>query len=257
MSKTSIFSAIPKLDYEEKAETINKEEFIKTIKSRRSIRSFTSEKVEEKDMMECLELALLAPTSSNLQCWEFYWVKDPSKKEQLKKYCLGQPAASTAQELVVCVARTDTWKENAKQIVSNFENSERKVPKAVLSYYRKIVPLAYNQGVFGLFGVFKRFILYFRGIKKVTPREPTSNSDMRVWAHKTTALACENLMLSLRAYGYDSCPMEGMDSKRIKALLNLPSGAEICMVISAGKRASNGVYGKRLRLKSEKFIKVV
>ena len=67
MSKTSIFSAIPKLDYEEKAETINKEEFIKTIKSRRSVRSFTSEKVLEKDMMECLELALLAPTSSNLQ----------------------------------------------------------------------------------------------------------------------------------------------------------------------------------------------
>ena len=30
------------------------------------------------------------------------------------------------------------------------------------------------------------------------------------------ALACENLMLALRAYGYDSCPMEGMDSKRIK-----------------------------------------
>ena len=131
------------------------------------------------------------------------------------------------------------------------------MPKAVLSYYRKIVPLAYNQGLFGLFGVLKRFILYFRGIKKVTPREPTSNSDMRVWAHKTTALACENLMLSLRAYGYDSCPMEGMDSKRIKRLLNLSSGAEICMVISAGKRASNGVYGKRLRLKSEKFIKVV
>ena len=36
---------------------------------------------------------------------------------------------------------------------------------------------------------------------------------MAVWAHKSTALACENLMLSLRAYGYDSCPMEGMDSK--------------------------------------------
>ena len=42
-------------------------------------------------------------------------------------------------------------------------------------------------------------------------------------------------MLSLRAYGYDSCPMEGMDSSKIKKLLGLRSPAEISMVISAGK----------------------
>ena len=257
MSKSSIFSTIPELNYKENTPDINTDEFIKTIKSRRSVRSFTDDPIPEDVMMSCLELALLAPTSSNLQCWEFYWVKDSTKKQKLKKYCLGQPAASTAQELVVCVARTDTWKKNNQQILSNFENSDRKVPKAVLSYYRKIVPLAYNQGFLGLFGLFKRLVIFFRGIKKVTPREPTSFADMRVWAHKTTALACQNLMLSLRAYGYDSCPMEGMDSKRIKKLLDLPKGAQVSMVISAGKRASNGVYGKRLRLNSERFIKVV
>ena len=257
MSKSSIFSTIPELNYKENTPDINTDEFIKTIQSRRSVRSFTDDPIPEDVMMSCLELALLAPTSSNLQCWEFYWVKDSTKKQKLKKYCLGQPAASTAQELVVCVARTDTWKKNNQQILSNFENSDRKVPKAVLSYYRKIVPLAYNQGFLGLFGLFKRLVIFFRGIKKVTPREPTSFADMRVWAHKTTALACQNLMLSLRAYGYDSCPMEGMDSKRIKKLLDLPKGAQVSMVISAGKRASNGVYGKRLRLNSERFIKVV
>ena len=55
-----------------------------------------------------------------------------------------------------------------------------------------------------------------RGIKKPTPREPYNKRGMAIWAHKSTALACENLMLSLRAYGYDSCPMEGINSKRIK-----------------------------------------
>ena len=64
-------------------------------------------------------------------------------------------------------------------------------------------------------------------------------------------------MLSLRAFGYDSCPMEGIDSYRIKKLLKLPKTAQICMVISVGKRASNGVYGKRFRLNKDKFIKVV
>ena len=77
---------------------------------------------------------------------------------------------------------------------------------------------------------------------------------MRVWAHKSTALACENLMLAFRAFGYDSCPMEGFDPKRVKKLLNLPKKAEVCMIISAGKRAENGVFTPRIRMKRDKFI---
>jgi len=64
-------------------------------------------------------------------------------------------------------------------------------------------------------------------------------------------------MLSLRAYGYDSCPMEGMDSKRIKKILSLPTDAVVVMGISAGKRAEDGVYGKQIRLPSSQFIKEI
>ena len=72
---------------------IDKNEFIKTVKSRRSVRTFTNEPVLEEDMRACLELTVLAPNSSNLQPWEFYWVRDKVKKEKLVHYCLGQPAA--------------------------------------------------------------------------------------------------------------------------------------------------------------------
>ena len=64
-------------------------------------------------------------------------------------------------------------------------------------------------------------------------------------------------MLSMRAYGFDTCPMEGFDSSRLKKTLKLPKKAQICMVISAGSRAKNGVYGKRFRLNKERFIKIV
>ena len=128
-----------------------------------------------------------------------------------------------------CVARTDTWKRNRKKILKNL-NKEENLSKSAKAYYNKIVPIVYSQGLFGILGFFKKIFVSIVGVFRVIPREPTSNSDMRVWAHKTTALACENLMLALRAYGYDSCPMEGMDSKKIKSLLKLPSGAEICMV---------------------------
>jgi len=64
-------------------------------------------------------------------------------------------------------------------------------------------------------------------------------------------------MLALRAYGFDSCPMEGMDPERIRRMLDLPRAAEVCMVISAGKRAPNGVYGNRIRFDQDFFVKEV
>ncbi|MDG2343601.1 MAG: nitroreductase family protein [Flavobacteriales bacterium] len=243
--------------HKEPAEAINKEEFIKTIKSRRSVRIFNDEPVLEKDMKECLELTVLAPNSSNLQPWEFYWVKSEEKKQKLIEYCLGQPAASTAQELVVAVARPDFWKVNQKRMLDLIEEMGEKAPKSAKTYYKKIVPLAYNQGLLSIRGYLKKLIMEIRGIKIPTPREPYNKRGMAIWAHKSTALACENLMLSLRAYGYDSCPMEGMDSKRIKKLLRLSNPAEISMVISAGKRAENGVYGKQLRFDNKYFVQII
>ena len=38
-------------------------------------------------------------------------------------------------------------------------------------------------------------------------------------------------MISMAALGYDTCPMEGFDSVRLKSLLKLPKSAEISMVI--------------------------
>ena len=257
MSKSNnILQNIPKHNHIEPAIDIDKKEFIKLVKSRRSVRVFTDDIINPDDLMECLELALLAPTSSNLQCWEFYWVKNKEKKQRLKDYCLGQSAAKTAQELIVCVARMDTWKKNKNSIIKNLK-SNKSTPESAVQYYEKIVPFVYSQGLFGIVGFLKKILIFFIGIFRVIPREPNSFSDMRVWAHKTTALACENLMLALRAYGYDSCPMEGMDSKRIKRMLKLPSKAEVCMVISVGKRAENGVYGKRFRFDSNKVIKII
>ena len=196
-------------------------------------------------MRACLELTLLAPNSSNLQPWEFYWVRTAEKKKKLIDYCLGQPAASTAQELVVAVARPDNCKVNKKIILSNNDEIGEKETRTLRKYYGKIVTLAYQQGFLSIKGYLKKIAMELRGLKKPTPREPYNKKGMAIWAHKSTALACENLMLSLRAYGYDSCPMEGMDSSKIKKLLGLRSPAEISMVISAGKRAENGVYGNK------------
>jgi nitroreductase len=245
--KSDLFDQVPEFEHVSPAIETNAAEFEKVVRSRRSTRVYNSEPIPEAVMRKCLELTLLAPNSSNLQPWEFYWVRSAAQKKELVRFCLSQPAAKTAQELIVCVARLDTWKRNRQLMLHALQSVAGNVPESVLTYYRKIVPLAYGQGIFYLLSPFKKLLMNVMAWRRPLPRGPSSKADMRVWAHKSTALACENLMLSLRAFGFDSCPMEGFDEPRIRKLLKLPRAAEICMVVSAGKRAENGIYGQQIR----------
>ena len=152
MSKVDIFKKIPKFKFEEKAVKTNSAEFCKVAESRRSVRVYTEEKIPEDVMKKCLEIALLAPNSSNLQPWEFYWVKNKLKKAKLIKHCLSQPAAATAAELIVCVSRPDNWKKNNSKMLDLFDEAKKEKHKGAWQYYNKIAPLAYNQGPMGVFG---------------------------------------------------------------------------------------------------------
>ena len=80
---------------------------------------------------------------------------------------------------------------------------------------------------------------------------------MKTWSVKSAALAAQNLMLALRASGFDSCPLEGFDSRRVKKTLGLPHRAVVVMAIAAGKRDPERVYGPRLRFDRELFIREV
>ena len=253
--KETVFNSIPELNYTETTLEIDATEFCKVVESRRSVRVYDGTPIPEDIVNKCLDLALLAPNSSNLQPWEFHWVKSKNKKEQLIKACFSQPAASTAAELFVAVGRIKTWKKHAEQMLKYFATQEQKTPQSAISYYKKIVPLAYNLGPFGLLGLLKKIILPVIGIFNITPREPTSQMGMKLWASKSTALACENLMLAFRAHGFDTCPMEGLDSKRVAKILDLPRDAFVVMAISAGKREARGVYGPRVRFPRSQFIR--
>ena len=72
-------------------------------------------------------------------------------------------------------------------------------------------------------------------------------------AHKSAGLAAQNFMISMAAIGYDTCPMEGSDTLRVKNVLNLPRGAEITMVIGCGIRDEKGIYGPRFRVPFEEI----
>lgn len=231
---------------------IDVEEFRKVVRTRRSIRRFTSEPIPDAVLDDCLDLAMLAPNSSNLQPWEFFVVRTPELRDRLAYACLNQNAAKTAPVLIAIVARTDTWRENSRRNLAEWP--EAAMPRVVERYYSKLAPIHYNQGPFGLLGTAKRLAGTIAGLRRPVPRGPYSTAAMQVWASKSTALAAENLMLALRAHGFDSCPMEGFDECRVRKLLNLPADGLVVMVLAAGKRAANGVYHRQFRFSRDDFV---
>lgn len=241
--------------FEPAPQDIDVENFRKVIESRRSVRKFSAKPIPNDVLDACLDLALLAPNSSNLQPWSFYVVQSPAKKKQLVKACLNQLAAKTAQELIVCVARTDRLDEMAKMNIREFPFPE--APTAVQKYYR-IIPYNYKTGYFNSLGNFKKVAFKLaRSLDKQLPVTAFNPADAKLWATKTTALACENLVLALRAYGFDSCMMEGFDEPLVRKILHLNDQQYPVMVIGAGERAEDGVFFPQYRFDRELFIQKV
>jgi nitroreductase len=225
------------------------------INYRRSVRIYDPEKkIDSALVKKCIYQASLAPNSSNMQLWEFYHIKSKEAIQKIAPLCFNQNAARTAEELVIFVTRKDLWKKRKN---SNLQMIDRIFPpkpkseqssreKVSRNYYGKLIPFAYSDFL-GIFGFLKYLMILVIGLFKPIFRE-VRNSDMRIVAHKTCALAAENFMLSMAAEGYDTCPMEGSDTWRVKKVLNLPRGAEINMIVSCGIRKPEGVYGERFRI---------
>jgi nitroreductase len=81
------------------------------IKSRRSIRSFTSAPVEKQKLDTLLEAAKWAPSAGNTQARDFILISDKETKEKLAEAALGQNFVSEAPAvIVVCANRAKSAK---------------------------------------------------------------------------------------------------------------------------------------------------
>jgi nitroreductase len=229
--------------------------FYSAVESRRTIRDFLPEAVPQEVLDRCLDAARLAPSSSNLQPWEFVIIRDPEVRKLANAACLEQLPAKTAPLLLALVTRRDTWRRNRDELLRIFA-SRGPLRKSHESYYRRLLPLVYTTGPFGLLGPLKRLFSRVASLFKPTPNL-MSRSDIRVMAHKSTALAAATFMLALRAEGYDSCPMEGFDPWRAKALLGLPRGAEVNMFLAVGRRSDKGLWWDRTLMPREWTVREI
>jgi len=188
--------------------------------------------------------------------WEFYHITDKETLKKLSKACFDQNAAKTAVNMVVFVARRDKWRKRAKEnlnfLEDMFDQQEKegvdvaRRRKVSIRYYKNLMPTIYTD-FFGLIGFYKKILSFFIGLFRPIYREVLF-SDLKVITHKSVALAAQNFMLSMAEIGYDTCPMEGSDTTRVKKILKLPSKAEINMIVACGIRSEKGVYTERFRV---------
>lgn len=232
---------------------------LKAIHERRAVRKFEAAEIPEETRRAMLEAATLAPSSFNLQPYRFYWIASAEKRAEAARYCLGQRPATTASALVVAVADVGSWRETMASQVAWMKAGGVEAKKAA-EYAKKMekVKWFFLQGWFSMFGAMKWMILRVLNLVKIMGSVPASHGQMLAWATKGTALACENLMIAAEALGWQSCPMEGFDGRRLGRMLGLKRRRQaIAMVIAIGKRAKEFEAEPRWRRKLEETVTVI
>lgn len=213
------------------------------IVQRRAVKVFERVVISQGARERILEAARHAPSSFNAQPYRFYWVETAAKKAAVAKLCLEQAPAQTASVLVVVVADIGSMAATTQGQLEFMRRSDFAESK-IRDYERtaRIGRILFMPGPFGIFAVVKRALFWLVNLCRTSGVPPLSRQDLFKWATKSTSLACQNLMLAAEALGFNTCPMEGFDRRRLSQYLGLSAHHhEIVMVIAIGKKSGDYV----------------
>jgi len=176
---------------------------LQAIEQRRSIKQYdTTFEMPEADVQRLLDLALLSPTSFNIQNWRFVVVRDPVQKKALRAAAWDQAQVEEAHLTIVLCGDIDAWKKNPER-------------------YWKEVPQATQDVLVPMIGQFY---------------ENSGERVQRDEVMRSCGIAAQTLMLAAKAMGYDSNPMIGFDPEKVAELINLPNDHAIGMILVIGKQ---------------------
>lgn len=177
------------------------------IETRRSIRKYVQEPMNQDDLHEILRLASLAPSAWNAQTWRFAVVQTPEMKEMLREAAYGQAQVGSAPAVIV--------------VYSDMEDTLQTVEDTAHP----------GMGDAGRSGQRKTFDTHFGSL-------PVAERGQ--WGLSQANIAFGFLMLAARSMGYDTVPMLGFDPAKVRELLNLPEHVQFAGILPIGKRAEEG-----------------
>ena len=215
------------------------ENILDAIFQRRAVKLFEPVIIAPGARERILDAACHAPSSFNLQPYKLYWVESAVKKAAVTKLCLEQVPAQTASALVVVVADIESMPATTQGQLEWMRRNN--FPESKIRDYRRtarIGRILFMPGPFGIFAAVKRALFWLLNLCHASGIPPLSRQDLFKWATKSTSLACQNLMLAAEALGFNTCPMEGFDRRRLLQYLSLSARYhEVVMVIAIGRKS--------------------
>ncbi|GAB4536975.1 MAG: NADH dehydrogenase [Pleurocapsa sp.] len=181
---------------------------IKAITTRRAARAFLPDPIPDEILKEIFRLSLQSPSGYNLQPWRFIVVKEQANKDKLRACAFDQPQVSQAPVVLICCG---------DRRVNNPE------------YIEEIIQLGIAAG-----GVNEKYADYMRGaIPQLFEYQPSFTS-LEAWTNRHTMLAVAYLTIVAKAFGVDSCPMEGFVTAQVKEAFNIPEEVDVCCLLPLG-----------------------
>ncbi|MGT2929258.1 nitroreductase family protein [Streptococcus dentasini] len=187
------------------------ENILSFLDERRSIRYFDSQAILEKSVIvDMLKHASYAPSGNNFQPWRVVVVKNKEKQKELRKLSANQPQVETASAVFLLFGDKEAYDLDWWQEFHMEKGIVTKAEAAVRS---------------------ERIGQYF-----ALHPEDKDIEGLRL----DVGLFAMNLMHVVRAYGYESVPMRGVDFEAMKDYLKLSSDWEPILMLSVGKALKSG-----------------
>ncbi|RJF71401.1 nitroreductase family protein [Deinococcus cavernae] len=177
------------------------------IETRRSIRKFVQEPMNQDDLQDILRLASLAPTANNVQPTRFAVIQNKELQARLQEAAYNQSQVTSAPAVIVVYSDMEDFLQTAEETVHPGMGEEQIKTRAA-----------------GLRSNFEGQDVAQRG----------------QWGLTQANIAFGFLMLAARGKGYDSVPMLGFDPEKVKELLGLPQHVQFAGMLPIGHRAEEG-----------------
>jgi nitroreductase len=173
------------------------------IKERRSVKHYDPDyKLTDDEVNQLLSLAILSPTSYNIQNWRFVVIKNPQMRKDIRAASWDQSQVTDASLLLVLCADLKSWKKNSARY---WKNAQKEIQEFMIP----------GMGTF------------YEGKDQLQRDE----------AMRSCGIAAQTIMLAVKSMGYDSNPMIGFDPQKIAGIINLPEDHVISMMMVIGKQA--------------------
>lgn len=197
-----------------------KSSLYKLMKERKSVRVYDpSFKLSKEEIEELLVMATSAPSSSNLQAWNFIVIQDQEVKKELRAIAFNQAQVEDSSAVIAVLGNIDAYKNAEKIYTQNV--TEGHIDEAIKE--RSIA-----------------------NTYKVYPNAPVE-ARMNI-ASYDAGLVSMQLMLLAKERGYDTIPMGGFDKAKFAEQFSLPEHLFPIVLIAIGKAAAPAFGTSRLPL---------